>query len=921
MISHLSHVMTLANGAIGVSVLAMPFCFKQCGIILAILLLLLSSILSRLACHFLLKSAVMSRRRNFEFLGYHAFGRMGKFFVELFIIGFLLGTCIAFFVVVGDLGPAIIGKVIDKSPENIRTSLLITTGTFIVLPLGLLRNIDSLSSISTATIVFYFCLVLKVMGESTQHIFAGDWYENVFFWRPAGILQCLPIFSMALFCQTQLFEIYESVPNASLEKMNEIVRGALNICTIVYISVGLFGYIACCTQPFTGNILMSFEPSPSSEVIKLFFVFSVAFSFPLVIFPCRASLNSLLFRRAYLHESTSSYMPETRFRFLTFVIVSISLIMGILIPNIEFVLGIVGATIGVMICLIFPATFFISISSKNTNERLLAQIIAFVGLLIMILGTYVNLHANGESLNPRVIITTDKSVDQINNIPFNLMKEDIPLIPKIARKPNFLANEKDSNAIPEWKVPKDIPADIPKEKSIPNSKLKSPIVEKAVIKSPLETNKLDNSLKEPKAKYKVPEENLSIPKKDDAKIPEVKDKNVDSQKGENLIHSDAIKKEESELAAAGELSNLDVAQRHEELKRTLEKYKKEQREMMKEQKEILKDIKEQQLELQKQKKEQIAKVPEEQKKEQIAKVPEEEKKEIKEENPVKEKNILINNKNNTIQKSSDIKEEVKVETKPEEIKADFKEPEKEPEAKKEIAKEEEKIPDKIEEKILNNNNDQKSQVPEEPKKPIVVETDKNPPLKISSDHILNALTKRVVNVIKEDIDNKKKKNHTITKNETKGNELQKLPEYSLPIALKMNNQTRSYIDSEKLPDDKKKEYSAIGRDILENHEREKRDINETMKNVKNIANVTNATKNVDSEKICEKEKIPHDENIKEDPLKSIGIKDSLIVTNSYLSEQSFTDKISIQSHLDVGEKIVKLNKRDLKFIKLDEHEI
>lgn len=90
-----------------------------------------------------------------------------------------------------------------------------------------------------------------------QHIFAGDWYEHVYYWRPSGILQCIPIFSMALFCQTQLFEIYETIPNVSLEKMNEVVRGALNICTGVYLCVGFFGYIAFCTQPFTGmyNIL------------------------------------------------------------------------------------------------------------------------------------------------------------------------------------------------------------------------------------------------------------------------------------------------------------------------------------------------------------------------------------------------------------------------------------------------------------------------------------------------------------------------------------------------------------------------------------------------------------------------------------------------------------------------------------------
>ena len=157
---------------------------------------------------------------------------MGKFLVELFIIGFLVGTCIAFFVIMGDLGPQIVRKVIDKKPEDIRTSLLITTSIFIVLPLGLLRNIDSLSTLCTATIIFYLCLVLKIITESMQHIFAGDWYEHVYYWRPSGILQCIPIFSMALFCQTQLFEIYETIPNVSLEKMNEVVRGALNICTI-----------------------------------------------------------------------------------------------------------------------------------------------------------------------------------------------------------------------------------------------------------------------------------------------------------------------------------------------------------------------------------------------------------------------------------------------------------------------------------------------------------------------------------------------------------------------------------------------------------------------------------------------------------------------------------------------------------------
>lgn len=129
------------------------------------------------------------------------------------------------------------------------------------------------------------------MGESALHIFMGDWFNSVNYWRPAGILQCLPIFAMALFCQTQLFEIYETIPNVSLEKMNDVVRGALNICTIVYMCVGLFGYIAFCTQPFTGNSAELLNAVPYNKQLIISYRYIILLS-----------LLSLLYYRKYFTE-------------------------------------------------------------------------------------------------------------------------------------------------------------------------------------------------------------------------------------------------------------------------------------------------------------------------------------------------------------------------------------------------------------------------------------------------------------------------------------------------------------------------------------------------------------------------------------------------------------------------------------------
>lgn len=62
----------------------------------------------------------------FVLVAFHTFGPPGKTVVELCIIGFLMGTCIAFFVVVGDLGPGIVAKTLNmNNTSSLREMVLI----------------------------------------------------------------------------------------------------------------------------------------------------------------------------------------------------------------------------------------------------------------------------------------------------------------------------------------------------------------------------------------------------------------------------------------------------------------------------------------------------------------------------------------------------------------------------------------------------------------------------------------------------------------------------------------------------------------------------------------------------------------------------------------------------------------------------
>ncbi|XP_040565450.1 putative sodium-coupled neutral amino acid transporter 10 isoform X2 [Lepeophtheirus salmonis] len=390
-----NYVITIANSIIGVSILAMPFCFKECGILLASLLLISAGIMVKIVCHLMLKSALIARRNNYEILAFHTFGYSGKIAVEICMIGFMMGTCVAFFVVMGDLGPPIASVITGlQNNSNLRVGVLIVLGLCVALPLALLRNVGSLSGICVVSVSFYASVLCHILFSASGKLMDALTSDNLNYWRPAGILQCFPIFIMALSCQPQVFEIYDSLPDPNIYTMYSIISSAVNLCTIVYICFGFFGYIMFYTQEIGGNILVEFDPSITVELIKLGFVLSIAVSFPLVIFPCRTALHSLLYKKTHSLTSSDSpngFIPYDRFNKITFFIVICTLFIGILIPDIELVLGLIGSTIGSVINIIIPALIFLKLTTIDNTERISAKFIAVIGVSLMIFGSYGNL--------------------------------------------------------------------------------------------------------------------------------------------------------------------------------------------------------------------------------------------------------------------------------------------------------------------------------------------------------------------------------------------------------------------------------------------------------------------------------------------------------------------------------------------------
>ncbi|XP_022702572.1 putative sodium-coupled neutral amino acid transporter 10 isoform X1 [Varroa jacobsoni] len=431
--SSLSSLINLSNSIIGVSLLTMPYCFQQCGILLSCVVLALSTFINKYACHLLLKAAMLTRRRKLEYLAYQTLGYNGKLLIELGLICFLLGGCVALFVVAGDLLPALLSSGVAQES---RVYLMVFLAFFVALPLSLRRNTESLTSFSLISMLFYVFLAIKMFFDSLPALLNGSWFHRVVWWNTDNLLAILPIFAMALAGQPQVFEVFDlgAIDVPQMRVLDRTVSSAMHTCLTVYAVVGFCGYIGQYQRdaPLPGNSLLLLDDSWMSWMFKLGFVASLIMSFPLCLFPCRTSLHSVIYRRnAKLHEVSSSlhdFIPENRFKLLTFVLLTSTLGAALLIPRIELFLGITGATIGCVVCLVAPARIFLGAANgtnqTNALEGLMAQFVVLLGLVIMALCSFsmINRLHQPEAFSPVELNDNGNGVNIHDNAMHKMLK-------------------------------------------------------------------------------------------------------------------------------------------------------------------------------------------------------------------------------------------------------------------------------------------------------------------------------------------------------------------------------------------------------------------------------------------------------------------------------------------------------------------
>lgn len=270
---------------------------------------------------------------------------------------------------------------------NSRAYALLFVALFVMLPLVLLRRVDSLRHTSAVSILLAVVFVVICSAMAIYALCKGKTQKPRLFPDFAHQVSVFDLFTTIPILVTGFgFHVNVHPIRAELGKpsdMRSASRISLVISIIIYFSIGFFGYLLF-GDSVMDDILVNFDRSSDStigqiinDIVRLSYAVHLLFVFPIMNFSLRANIDELLFpNNPILAQSTS------RFLSLTFVLLSFTYIVAIAIPSIWYFFQFMGSTTIVCLSFIFPAALILRDGHGISTRR--DKIIAILVIILAV---------------------------------------------------------------------------------------------------------------------------------------------------------------------------------------------------------------------------------------------------------------------------------------------------------------------------------------------------------------------------------------------------------------------------------------------------------------------------------------------------------------------------------------------------------
>lgn len=385
---------------VGAGIMSIPATMKVLGIIPGLLVIVLVAVITDLTVEFMLRCTSSGKAVTYAGMVGESFGSVGSFAVKICVITTNLGVLIVYFIILGDVlcgnefnGDTHLGILQQWFGSHwwtCRAFALLIVALFIMLPLVMLRRVDSLKYSSALSILLALVFVVICSSMALHALWSGK-TQSVRILPDFSQVTALDLFTtVPIFVTGFGFHVNVHPIRAELVKptdMSIAVRLSLLICVAIYFAIGFFGYLLF-GESIMPDVLINFDQNSDSsigrlldDVVRLSYALHLALVFPIMNYSLRANIDELLFSKK---NKPPLALDTPRFVSLTLVLLAFTYLLAVTIPNVWYFFQFLGSTTIACLSFLFPAA--IILRDRHDISKTKDQVIAIV-VIILAVGT------------------------------------------------------------------------------------------------------------------------------------------------------------------------------------------------------------------------------------------------------------------------------------------------------------------------------------------------------------------------------------------------------------------------------------------------------------------------------------------------------------------------------------------------------
>uniref|UniRef100_A0A674D933 Solute carrier family 38 member 4 n=1 Tax=Salmo trutta TaxID=8032 RepID=A0A674D933_SALTR len=388
-------VFNLSNAIMGSGILGLSYAMANTGIVLFVVLLLGVAILSLYSVHLLLMTAKEGGSLIYEKLGERAFGWPGKMAAFGSITLQNIGAMSSYLFIVKYELPEVIRAFMGLDEWYMNGNYLVVFVSIgIILPLCILKNLGKWCGC--------VCLIYKkynlpcpmpFMYHHTNHSMNGtalgphalhngtEMCTPKYFVFNSQTAYTVPILAFSFVCHPEILPIYSELKDRSRRKMQNVSNLSILAMLVMYMLSALFGYLTF-YENVEAELLHTFTKVYKFDtmllLVRLAVLTAVTLTVPIVLFPIRSSINTMLF--------SQREFSWVRHMLIAAFILLFNNLLVIFVPTIRDIFGFIGSSAATMLIFILPAAFYLRLVKSvpmHSVQKISAAIFLVVGIIFM----------------------------------------------------------------------------------------------------------------------------------------------------------------------------------------------------------------------------------------------------------------------------------------------------------------------------------------------------------------------------------------------------------------------------------------------------------------------------------------------------------------------------------------------------------